>query len=380
VNDIPLPAKLEEELQAHESDRHHIPAARAVLERAIIAQVQLIADGLIAHRLLCGHSLDRFAWVAQVLSRGSEDAAAAWGTLERASAQATGGTLAGAMQGMATAFIAKHPPSVEEFERDFHLRVFRREVTRITPEQLRTLTIRIFGTRVPFWQEGRINAQLAMLGSDLRLFIAAADQLRAASILSSLGIEPREPVSPLIFLLGRTRPCTSLFKAQLFEFDHELAVSPYLHTTSPGLVDQCRIVLRHRFWHGIAQNYPVGPLADGFCEEILSHERGHIVTKYGFIFPGHFADWRSIMRADLCRFAQRPVKYGEINVTFSRTFDFFESTPVLSMGLLPPDEPRETLKLIDLLSELVEDGMMERMADGRYLCRRYEEGRAWSIE
>jgi hypothetical protein len=47
---------------------------------------------------------------------------------------------------------------------------------------------------------------------------------------------------------------------------------------------------------------------------------------------------------------------------------------------LPPGESREGLKLIDLLNELVDDGVLERTADNKYICRRYEEGRAWSIE
>jgi hypothetical protein len=219
-----------------------------------------------------------------------------------------------------------------------------------------------------------------MLGSDLRLFVAAADQLRALSVLSSLGVPPVDPPSPMVFLLGRTRACTSFFKAQLFEFDHELAVSPYLHATSPGLVDQCRIMMRHRFWHGLVFNYPAGDvIADGLVQGILGHEIGHVVDTYGCVIPGHFNSWRSVMRSDLCRFAQRPVKYGEIYLAFHRTFDYLDSMPALA-GLLPPDDSREGLKLIDLLNELVDDGVLERTADNKYICRRYEEGRAWSIE
>jgi hypothetical protein len=375
-----LPPGLEDEIRAQEIDRFHIPAARSVLEQAVIAQLQAIADGLLAHRLLSGQTLDHLAWVAQFLSRSSPDIGDQWGTLEAGPVAGKQDDPASAMQMLATAFRARHPDAVEDFKRDFHIRVVRGEIKRIAPPELPELTIRIFGDRVPFWQEGRINGQLAMLGSDLRLFVAAADQLRALSVLSSLGVPSADSPSPMVFLLGRTRPCTSLFKAQLFEFDHEFAVSPYLHATSPGLVDQCRIVMRHRFWHGIVFNYPAGNIADALAEGILGQEIGHVVDTYGFLIPGHFSSWRSVMRNDLCRIAQRPVKYGEIYVAFHRTFDRFESMPALAMGLLPPGESQEALKLIDLLNELVDDGVLERTAENKCLCRRYEEGRAWSIE
>jgi hypothetical protein len=378
-----LPPGLEEEMQAHENDRSHIPAARSVLERAVIAQVQVVADGLLAHRLLSGQALDHRAWVAQFLSRSSPDIAAQWGTQETPQAQAGAAhDDVSAMLAFAAAFRARHPAAVDDYKRDFHLRVARGEIRRIVPPELHGLTIRIFGDRVPIWQEGRINAQLTMLGSDLRLFVAAADQLRALNVLKSLGHAPASPPGPVVFLLGRTRPCTSLFKAQLFEFDHEFAVSPYLHATSPGLADQCRIVLRHRFWHGILFNYPARDhIADALAQDILEgHENGHVIDRYGFVLPGHFNSWRAVMRSDLCRFAQRLVKYGEIHVAFHRTFGRFESMPALAKGLLPPGESRDGLKLIDLLSELVDDGVLERAADGKYICRRYEEGRAWSIE
>ena len=174
-------------------DRFHIPAARSVLERAVIAQMQSIAEGLLAHRLLGGQRLDHLAWVAQFLSRGSPDIVDQWGTLEATQESVAGkpDDMAAAMRVLATAFRAKHPDAVEDFKRDFHIRLARGEIRRIAPPESRELTIRIFGDRVPFWQEGRINAQLAMLGSDLRLFVAAADQLRALSVLSGLGVPCR---------------------------------------------------------------------------------------------------------------------------------------------------------------------------------------------
>jgi hypothetical protein len=376
-----IPQPLEDEIDAHEADRHHIPAARVVLERAIVAQMRAIVDGMLAHRLLCGQKLDQRAWVAQFLSRSNPNVADDWGVREPAVGFAARSGLAFAMQALGGTFLANHPPAVEDFKRDFHNRVVKGDITRVAPSDLRRLRIRIFGARVPMWEEGQINSQLARLGSDLRLFVAAADELRAASLLSGLGVALDDPPNPIVFLLGRARACTSLFKAQLFEFDHELAVSPYLHSSSPGLVDQCRIVLRHRFEHGIVQNFPAGSIiGDALAEGTLGHELGHVLDYFGFVLPGHFTSWRSVMRSDLCRFAQSPRKYGEIYVAFHRTFDKFESEPVMALGLLPPDEPKEDLKLIDLLRELVDDELLERTADDKYVCHLFDEGRAWSIE
>jgi hypothetical protein len=407
-----LPQSLEEEMAVEEADRSHIPQARAVLERALITQFQCIAEGLLANRILNRHEVNELTWVAQYLSRHDPDEAERWRVREpEAKAESGGeGGLASALRQMAVAFRAEHPPAIGEYKRTFYLRVSRREVRRVSPDELAKLSVRIYGGRVPVWQEGRINGQLARLGSDLRLFIASADILRTADLMAKLGVPPKEPPNLAVFLLGVARPCTSAFKVQLFEFDHEYAVSPYIHSSSPGLVDQCRIVLRHKFWHGTVMNYPANSvIVEGLAQPILDHELWHIVQRYGFVVPGHFAAWRPVMRNDICRFAREPKMRGEIYKAFYKTFDQFEMNPQLALGLLPPDEPKDKLRLADLLDELLADGLLEWTKDekdgsrrgsgwklvgvvsgwlnprdssveAKIVCHLYDDGRAWSIE
>ena len=106
-----LPPELGGRIRAQEMDRFHIPAARSVLERAVIAQMQSIAEGLLAHRLLGGQRLDHLAWVAQFLSRGSLDIVDQWGTLEATQESVAGkpDDMAAAMRVLATAFRASIP-------------------------------------------------------------------------------------------------------------------------------------------------------------------------------------------------------------------------------------------------------------------------------
>ncbi len=283
-----------------------------------------------------------------------------------------------ALRRMVTALQANHPPAIEQNRLAFLQGV--RQVRRVRPTELATMAVRIYGGRVPVWQEGRINSQLAKLGSDLRLYVARADVLRTADLATKLGAPPKEPPALDVFLLGVARPCTSYFKAQLFEFDHEYAVSPYIHPESPGIVDQCRIVLRHRFFHGIVVNVPGSGIAEGFALPILRHEEAHVLLTYGFKLEGHFAAWRPVVRADICRFARQPRTYGDIAFAFYKTFEDFELAPQMAMGMLPPNEPRERLKLADILGELLADELLVRTNDDKFVSRFYEDGRAWSIE
>ena len=376
-----LSDSLEKEMVTQESDRRHIPHARETLERALITQFQAIADGLLADLILRRESVDTFFWAAQYLTRHSPNEADHWGFRE------TDPNMT-AERKVAVGLAANHPQAIDEYKKSFYLRVARREIRRVHPNDLATLTVRIYGGRVQVWQEGRINTQLARLGSDLRLYVAQADMLRTADLLTKLGSPPKEPPKISVFLLGVVRPCTSYFKAQLLEFDHEYAVSPYIHSTSPGFTEQCRIVLRHRFWHGIVLNmsyaghaWSHNALAMGFAKAILCHEIGHIHQNYGFAYgytvPGHYSAWRPVIRSDICRFARVPRKPGEIYMAFHQTFDDLELSNQLSLWLLPWQEPNEDLKLMSIIQELLLDELLERTEDERLVCRLYDDGKEW---
>ncbi len=377
----PLPPQVEQEMAAQEVDRRHIPQARAILERALIGQFRAIADGLLANRVLTerAEEIPFRTWVAQYLTRHDPGEPAKWGMRPAPEGDSGPCDMATAIRRMAAVLAANHPPAIQEYRQAFYRRV--REVRRVRPGELAGVTVRIYGSRVPLWQEGRINSQLARLGSDLRLYVAGSDVLRTADLMTKLGTPPKYPPVPPVFLLGVGRPCTSVFKAQLFDFDHEYSVSPYIHPDSPGLVDQCRIVFRRRFFHGIVQNHAPGSIiAEGLISPILGHEESHILDKYGFVLEGHFPAWRPVMRNDICRFAREPKTSGEIYVAFSRTFDEFDMAPQRALGLLPPNESREKLKLSDILAEMVEDELLEVTQDKKYVCHLFDEGKAWPIE
>jgi hypothetical protein len=382
---IPLPEALEREMARQEANRKHIPAAREVLERAVIHQFQVITDGLIADRILSNQPINDRFWAAQYLTRHPKDTADKWRAAKKESTRPTAQEPeakreVSALQKIAEFMRAEHPPDIQTYEKSFHLKIARREVTRINPKDLFGASVRIYGGRVPVWQEGRINAQLSRLGSDLRLIVVSADVCRSADLLAKIGFPGAANPAPLAFVLGETSPCSSHFKAALFEFNHEWAVSPYLDTASPGFVDQCRICWRNRMFSGIVLNLELGsPIAMGQSQTLFGHEVGHITQRYGFVLPGHFASWRAVMRDDICRFAQTPKRGGDIHIAFYKTFEQFELNPVLSQGLLPPGEPKTKLELINVLQELVDDRLLEVMRDGKVRCNLYDDGREWQV-
>ncbi len=379
-----IPEALEAEMAAQESNRNHIGRARDVLERALIYQFQLIAEGLVAHRVLQGEELSPRSWAAQYLSCHPKGTADAWraipaiDTWEPPNEDPPDTSEMSAFRKMVDFMRAKYPPDLQAYEKEFHRRIARRQIRRMNPKDLADVFVHIYGGRVPVWQEGRINAQLSRLGSNLRLFVVSADLFRSADLLAKLGDPSSQRPAFSGFLLGETSPCTSHFKAAFFEFNHEWAVSPYLDTASPGLVDQCRICWRNRMFSGIVWNLEMGsPITTGSSQSLIGHEVGHIIQRYGFVVPGHFASWRAVIREDICRFVQTPKKLGEIAVAFYMTFEQFEMNPTLSLGLLPPGEPKDKVQLTDIVQELIQDRLIELTPDKKLVCHLYDDGREW---
>lgn len=379
-----LPESLEFEMQKQESDRTNIPAACDALEKALIWQIREIARGLLAHELLRRGRLSVAQWLQQYIAmednlkfRRAVDEAMTKRFFETvtmfARSLADQDTASGQERGLQTgisgpqsgpAFEPMEDPAFQNFQQSFYADVAQRRIPLVKPTDLATSTLRIYGGSVPFWFEGRINRQLADLGSSLRFFVVGSDLMRLQKTSAILG-KPVQGPNVGIFILGDVQPCTVLAKATLLDFVTEYAVSPLLDALSPALTDQCRIVTRSSLaaippfmrW-----SFPTG------------HEWGHILQHFPPGTPGGFSSWRAIVREDVCRFAQVPRTRDEI----SESFTWNLAGPVARFEeMFPPGESPESLDTI--LKGLCNDELLQVVSGNRYYCDRFVEGRTWSL-
>jgi hypothetical protein len=339
--------------------RHNV-SGRPELERSLIDQFREIALGLLADRLVREADLSTICWWQQ------------YSTLR-----------------------CTPPPCMEDpddpdfqaFQDEiFHLIAVRR-LRPISQSELMTRTVKINGAAIPFWQEGTINRHLAEIGSSLRLFVAGRDVVWAAKLLEMLGEPVVEPLCPSHFIFGEIRPITAIGKANLFDFVREYAVSPYVNTTSPGLHDQGRVVLRDLLLGraveflalpGNEATDAAGKLMDQRCralgitrlevmsDGILGHELGHVHLLFPPGQAAGFQSWHAIVRDDICRFAQMPRSAEEIRSAFRRTFEGLGGIYEYFLTGFPPNESPVHQPLAQTIVALVNDGLLRREADKRF--------------
>jgi hypothetical protein len=367
-------------------------SGREALEQSLISQYREIALGLLADRLAQGDDLSERGWWQQFCSQ------------------------------------RRAPPPYVEDEDDAEFQAFQdeifqavasRKIKPISPADLLTRSITIYGARIPCWQEGTINRHLAEIGSSLRLFMAGTDVARATKLLSMLGHSPADPVHPADFILGYVKPMTALAKANFFDFAEELAISPYLNPDSPGLHDQGRVVLRDfliRRCTEFHDTQPVptleevkqqlgpgellrlalieeaarregGSIEDNSREEtaeycralnitwedmmgngMLGHELGHMMQRFPHGVPGPFSSWKAIMRDDICRFAQTPRTSQEMGAAFRRNFEGLGEKKYYPffLGMFPPGDSPTEYPLEKIVAELVKDRLLTKLPDESY--------------
>ncbi|MCW5979896.1 MAG: tetratricopeptide repeat protein [Bryobacteraceae bacterium] len=330
-----LPPNLAEPLAREEAGPHNIPAARQALENALVFQLRRIARGLLADRILRSMALSGLGWWHQYAS------------LHDISAEEP----------------ALDDPAFLRFRDAFIQDVLHRRVARIRPEQLLETKLRVLGGECFFWQEGRVNQQLADLGSSCRLVVVNAERARlhrAAQILN----ERHPPPMIRSFLFGAVGPSTAWAKFSFYEVGREFAVSPYLNELSPAFAFECRGVSRQA-------------VPRRFLDTVIApegHEIWHLIEKSPFGSRRGLTSWKAIMCEDLCRYLQQPRTLHEMLIEFHAVFDFSNG---LYTGSFPPGEQPQPLP--DLLGGMCQDGLAVTRDGGRYYSPIFEEGRRWLL-
>lgn len=381
------------QIEAQEADPHHIPAARQVLEEALVAQFRAAARGLFADQLLRGEVPDDDTWwyqyaslheplapptpddmavvLEQLGARGFQEPTTPW---EHAQ------VLFQTVRESLTALSVKRAretdrdiPAFQAFRKSFPADVALRRVRRIEPAEAKEIRVRIYGGEVDLYQEGRINRQLSDLGSSFRYSIEGAREYRIRKIRALVGMDAAGAADAPKFVLGEAAPVSAVGRATFVEIEREFAVSPYLRGELGYSEGMKAVVRRAVLWR-----LPIDP---GGHE--LNHALGNLDQSSGLV------SWHAVLRDDICRYCQTPRKWENIAYQFSRGFGFnMQLAIAISQGPIsqraipgngyPPGESPEELPLHRIVENLREDGLLI-LRDGSYYCPLFEEGRRWHL-
>jgi hypothetical protein len=394
---INLPEELEQQVITHETIRNDAAGAQEVLETLLLLQVRAIADGLLADILLRGESFSARSWWYQFLSRQQQPSQY--------------------LPDLADA-------AFRSYRKEFAQRVGTNRIKRISLGSLPESQVRIFGGHCCFHEEGRINRQLARLGSSLRLIVVGSALYRIARVRSMFGKQANDKTSlDGRFILGRIGPVSVFGRAALYLFEREFAISPYMEAEASGFTDEAKIVVRQDILRGevedqiqkfltenaqaasgdeateepipftVAQGMVRKALKRGgdsppsreellhqITNGVLTHEAAHILYSGARFSHGtsNMTAWRQVVREDLLRFAQQPHTLDEIRTAFA---DYFPEGDLMSrVGPafeMLNHEDGYTIK--EELKALRSDGLLFVDRDNRYYSRLYGRGEPWTL-
>lgn len=359
---INLPDELEQQVILHETIRDNAAGAREVLETLLLIQLRAVADGLLASMLLRGESFDALAWWSQFLTR---------------------------QQHPSKYFPDLTDADFRSYRKDFAQRAATNQIRKISLRSLAELQIRILGGHCHFYDEGKINRQLARLGSSLRLIVVGSSHYRTARMRNIFGQQSNDKASlDGRFILGRIGPSSFFDNAVLFLFEREFAISPYMETRASGFTDNAKIVVRLDVLRGEVENQiqisqaektrGMENLLYEMMISVLTHESRHIIFDGARISTASSsaAAWRQIAREDLLRFAQQPRTLNEFQAAFA---DYFPGSglTVRTAPAFSDGKYRHTLQRA--LETLLSDGLLFVNHDNRLYSKLYGRGEKWTL-
>lgn len=329
---------LEEELLSVEDKRDNICKARFILEKAITEQMQILTIALYSSELLNGRELQK-----NDLAR------------------------------MKAICLALHPDSSvvsdEELADYVADSIYSKRWPTITPTDLVDVELRIIGRYEHLWNIIDINEQLAMLGSNYRLYFAGAMQLATSQVKRLIGYNDNTTSLDCRYLWGEIGPTSISLGGPVFDFVTETVASPYFNEHAPGFsIGDTAIIRRGIF----KDENPGGDILTVYLHEVL-----HTID---FSFkngsPFTLSNWDLYNKRDLCRYLITPHSKDEIEKAFG----------VLSHSALRAFPDQITTRLLEqlmpfekLLDSLVSSNIITVDDNGFYLCRIYQEGQSWDV-
>lgn len=331
---------LEKELLSVEDKRFDILEARSILEKVITKQMQLLTIALYSSELLNGRELQK-------------------NDLDR-------------MKAICLSLSPNAPVASDAELADYIAEsIYNKRWPTITPSDLVDVELRIIGRYEHLWNTIDINEQLAMLGSNYRLFIAGAMQLATSHVKKLIGRNDVATSYDCRYIWGEIGPTSISHGGPVFDFVTEIVTSPYFNECVPGFSIGDTAIIRRII---VKEKHPEEDNTPLF---VYMHEVTHTIS---FSFkngsPFTLANWDLYNKRDLCRYLIKPHSKDEIDETFK----------ILShstLGLLPNKMTDKLLKHLTPIGELLDDLVSSKYItvdnNGLYLCKIYQGGQPWDL-
>lgn len=332
---------LEQQMLSIESKRDDIKIARQILEKALCQQFQLLTLALYSSEILKGRSLKK---------HDLEEIKKICVSL------------------FPTALIDSDE-NILEYIADS---IYSKKWIVIGLSDIKNIEIRIFGKYVYLWNTLEINEQLAMLGSDYRIYFAGAMQVASSYVKSLIGYEDKADSIDCRYIFGEIGNTSISLGGQVFDFKNELAISPYFNDRVPGFAIGDTAVIRRTVLRKLHPNDENSNL------HVYFHEVLHTVM-YSFKDGAPFtvSNWNIYIKRDICRFLKRPHSKAEIE----EAFNIIIENPIIKiLGGVADTEIYDKLnKFSDILDTLISEGIVTIDTKGYYLCATLQEGQPWDV-
>lgn len=334
---ILISQELDEQMNAMESNRGDIVAARELLEKSLTFQFQRLALGMCSYASLYGGSLSNYCLIP----------------LKNCFPQVDSNL------------------SLESIRQNIAKGVIQKEWEVISVSQLNSIEIRLYYKKVKLWNDIEINEQLALLGSSLRFYFAGNDQLSIAQIKNLIGYNQDSFALDGRFIFGSIGFVSATYFGPLFHFIKELAVSPYFSESEPGFTIGDTTVLRDTLLEGESK------------DNALIHE---LVHAFAYVFkdglPFGRANWRRCIERDICRYLIDSHSFNEIEDAIG-VYQVLSDTILnhITDGNIEAQTKLKNLgfsSLSHIFYDLVDVGKICKK-NGKYYSPIYRGGSKWAI-
>lgn len=349
----------EGELEYQESRPFNISGAREVLEKALTEQFRNLADAVLAALLLKNVPISELTWWQYFLTRAVE---------------------------VNSYYPDHHTQSFVDFRNALVRDIATRKVKALSFSDLGKVEIRIFGGFVKLWDEGKINKQLARLGSSYRFTFLGSHALTVNRLLELLRPELAQENNDPRFIWGEVDHLTATPFGLRFNYIKELAISPLMDEGGEGFNFDTTVVIRENLIRSRLELSDPEILNDAKKYEVLFdlakvhvtvHELLHAASFHSKLSrPYREAFWSDDLKRDICRFTQLAREPKELR-------DAFAYIPV-SLVVDELNKYLEQDKQINLahffeslLEEMKGRGLIEETPEGKFFSSIYEDGKIW---
>ncbi len=330
-------ADLEDELLLVEQKKDDIEIARKSLEKALTQQMQQLTLSLLSYELLCGRDIKK------------KDLDMAISIIKCLNSH----------------FEIKEEDAISLISES----IYQKKWPSLYLRDMRDLQLRILGKNVYLWNVIEVNEQLALLGSDYRLFFAGSMELANEYIKKQIGVEDNNIEFDCRYIWGKIGPISISIGGPVFDFCTEEVSSPYLLDTAPGFSIGDTAIIRRTL------------LKDSNDENsfhVFTHEVIHTIShSFKDKSPFVVANWDLYIKRDICRFLKTPHKKADIDTAFNILIN-----NTMNRVLDNIDNKEHLLELPtfnDIFDELLSKKIITVNEDGYYNCKKYQGGEEWGI-